>query len=104
MATISEIPLSGENQTFPITLNGTAYRLTFTYRDADEAGWIMAIADTDGTTILSGVPLVTGCDLLAPYAHLGLGGAMLVVSDGEPDAVPTFDGLGSTSHLYWITA
>ena len=30
------------------------------------------------------IPLVAGCDLLEPYAYLGLGGALLLSGDEPP--------------------
>lgn len=99
---VYEIPLSGANQTFPITLAGVEYLLSFEFRAVDDGGWQMSIADTSGATIISGLPLVTGADLLAQYAHLGFDGALYVTTDGDPDAVPTFANLGSIAHLYWI--
>jgi Domain of unknown function (DUF6983) len=111
-----EIPLTGAPQRFSIPLpiegsptnNATAYTLTFQYRDADPAvaggcGWTLDLADQGGTPILCGVPLVTGADLLAQYDYLALGGHLIVSSEGEPLAIPTFDNLGSGSHLYWVT-
>lgn len=111
-----EIPLSGAPQRFTIALpdetnapdgvNG--YTLTFQYRDATAdqgggCGWTIDIADAAGNNLLCGVPLITGADLLGQFAYLDLGGHLAVTSDGEPDAVPTFDNLGSGSHLYWVT-
>lgn len=101
MSTVREIPLSAQSQTFQITLSGKAYRLAVTWRDP--YGWFLDIARVDGTALVSGIPLVTGADLLAQYAYLGIGGALVVVSDGDPDAVPTFDNLGSSAHLYYVT-
>ncbi|WP_165667904.1 phage baseplate plug family protein [Metapseudomonas otitidis] len=43
--------------------------------------------------------LVTGCDLLAPYEHLGLGGVLWVQTTADPDAVPTFDNLGDGAKM-----
>lgn len=99
---IYEVPLQPSTPTtmaiqFP---NGNTYNLRFSFLDVMMGGWIMDIADADGNAIVCGVPLVTGADLLAQYATLGLGGPMYVVSDGWPAAVPTFDNLGSGSHLY----
>jgi hypothetical protein len=118
MPTFYEIPLSGTPQRFVISLanenssNGAnpvvAYTLTFQYRDADPSiaggcGWTLDVADQYGTQILCGRPLVTGADLLAQYDYLALGGHLVVGSDGVPDAIPTFDNLGSGSHVYWVT-
>ncbi len=98
-----EIPLSPMPQAFSIQLAQVEYRLTFTFRDADEAGWVMDIADTEGAVILAGVPLVTGADLLEQYKHLGLGGSLYVATDGAPDETPTYETLGGPSRLFWVT-
>jgi hypothetical protein len=111
-----EIPLSGTPQRFTISLplqnNPTgalvSYVMTFQYRDAEPSmaggcGWTLDLADQFGNAILCGVPLVTGADLLRQYDYLALGGHLAVASDGLPYEIPTFDNLGSGSHLYWIT-
>lgn len=100
MATYYEIPLSGSPETFSIILKETTYQLTTRYVAADMGGWLLDIADADGNPMANGLPLVTGSDLLAQYAYLGIGVALYVATDGDPDAVPTFDNLGTTSHLY----
>jgi hypothetical protein len=41
-----------------------------------------------------GVPLVTGVDLLAQYAYLGFIGSLVVQTDHDPDATPTYENLG----------
>jgi hypothetical protein len=100
--TVSEIPLSGTPQFFTIALAGTTYQLVFTYRDAPGGGWVMDINDAQGNPIACGIPLVTGTDLLAQFGYLNFGGQLWVKSDGVPDALPTFDNLGTGSHLYWV--
>lgn len=99
-----EIPLSPEPQRLAITLAGVAYVLTVRWRDADQGGWVLDIADGQSVPILAGVPLVTGADLLAQYAHLGFAGELIVQTDHDLDAVPTFENLGDTSHLYFVGA
>ena len=98
-----EIPLSAAPQTFPITLSGIDYRCTLQYRNANEGGWVLDIADNQGNAIVEGIPLVTGVDLLAAYKHLGFTGRLWVQTTNDPDAVPTFENLGTDSHLYWVT-
>ncbi|KAF1003691.1 MAG: hypothetical protein GAK36_00199 [Pseudomonas sp.] len=88
---------------FTITLSGTVYRLSVQWRNAEQGGWVLDIADSTGTAIVSGIPLVTGCNLLVAYAHLGFSGALWVQTTADPDAVPTYDNLGDGSHLYWWT-
>jgi len=98
-----EIPLSPSPQTFTISLSGTDYRLTVQWRNAEGAGWILDIADSGGSPIIEGIPLVTGVNLLEQYDYLGFTGVLWVQTTADPDAVPTFDNLGIGSHLYWFT-
>lgn len=102
MATF-EIPLVANPQRFQITLSGVEYQVAVQWRNADEAGWVLDLYDVSGVAILQGLPLLTGCDLLAPYEHLALGGQLWVQTTADPDAVPTFDNLGDGAHLYWTT-
>lgn len=102
-----EIPLSPAPQVFDIVLAGVAYTLTLQWRDAPQAGWVLDIAlqsqEQAGTPLVRGIPLVTGADLLAQYGYLSFGGSLIVQTDHNPDAVPTFDNLGTEAHLYFIT-
>jgi len=98
-----EVPLTPDPQSLRITLGGTPYRLTVAYRDANEGGWVLDIADANDAPIISGIPLVTGADLLGQYAYLGFRDVLVVQTDHDLNAVPTFDNLGKTSHLYFVT-
>lgn len=98
-----EVPLNAQAETFTIALGGVFYRLMVIYRDATEGGWVIDIADADGVPMVGGIPLVTGCDLLEQYGHLGFTGSLVVQTDHDPDTVPTFENLGTTSHLYFVT-
>jgi len=103
MSTIFEIPLDvGTPQQFVITLSQVDYLLTLRYRNVSEGGWTLDIADTSGNSIIEGIPLVTGCDLLEQYRHLGFAGALRVQTTNDPDAVPTFENLGAAGKLYWV--
>ena len=98
---IARIPTSPEPQRFLITLAaGQTYQLVTQYRDAPEAGWTLDIGEPNGTPIISGIPLVTGINLLAQYQHL-IVGSLFVLSDVETWAVPGFSDLGVSSHLYF---
>lgn len=97
MSTFVEIPLTPTSKTFQITLAGVAYAMAVTWRDP--YGWFLDIATVSGTKLVSGIPLVTGVDLLEPYPQYHFGGLLVVVSDGDPMAPPTLDNLGITSHL-----
>ncbi|MDM2919938.1 hypothetical protein LJU39_15945 [Citrobacter freundii] len=47
----------------------------------------------------SGIPLVTGADLLAQYGYMGLGFKLVVVCDDSTQDYPTKTDLGGRSHL-----
>lgn len=103
MATAFVIPLSAQNQQLRIALGSVTYQLTLRWNSQPDAGWVMNIADDGGSPILSGVPLVTGCDLLAQYGYLGIEGQLTVQTDHDPDAAPTLDNLGVSSFLYYVS-
>ncbi|MBN3832966.1 hypothetical protein [Burkholderia sp. Ac-20344] len=103
MATYLKIPLTADPQTFRITLSGIDYQMKVQYRDAGGTGWILDVADASGNPLVSGIPLVTGTDLLGQYSYLGFGGRLWVQGSADPDDVPTFDDLGIGSHLFWVT-
>jgi len=103
MPTFYEIPLSPDPQRFTVTLSGVDYRMTVQYRDAGGAGWVLDIADANNQALVSGLPLVTGVDLLGQYRHLDFGGRLWVQGSANPDDVPTFEDLGIGSHVFWVT-
>ena len=99
-----QIPLTPTPQTFTVTLAGVEYQLTVRWNHADEAGWVLDIDLPDGAgRVVDGIPLVTGCDLLAPYAYLGIGGALVAWSD-DSDLPPAEDNLGDGVDLVFITS
>ena len=98
-----EIPTGPSPRTLSVPLNGVVYGIRFAFADTDEGGWFMDISDASGNSLVAGIPLVTGADLIAQYAYLGIGGKLWVATDSDPGAVPTFAGLGSSSHLYFET-
>ena len=103
--TAYEIPLSPTPQQFRIALGPNEYELRFTYQNVPEGGWVMDITDSvTSEPLVCGVPLVTGADLLAQYAYLGIPGALYATTDGNPDAKPVFANLGTTAHLLYVTA
>jgi len=103
MTTFYEIPLTPDPQTFTVTLSGVIYQLTVQYRAAGGTGWILDVADASGNLLVSGIPLVTGTDLLGQFGYLGFGGRLWVQGAASPDDVPTFDDLGVGSHVFWVT-
>lgn len=103
MSVAREIPLKPINQQFTISLAGVQYTARVYWSQAALC-WVADLLDATGeNAILCGVALVTGADLLAQFAYLALGGELIVQTDHDTDAVPTFANLGSTGHLYFVT-
>lgn len=100
---VYEIPTQPQNQTFSISLNGVTYNLRLKW-NAPNASWVLDILDSQQDNILNGIPLITGADLLAQYAYLGIGGKLVVQSNYNPDEVPSYTTLGSTGNLYFLTS
>lgn len=84
-----------------ISLLSIIYRLTLKWNQNSQC-WILDITDVNSIPILTGIPLVTGADLLEQFEYLGIGGQLIAQTDNNIDAVPTFDNLGSTGHLYFV--
>jgi len=100
--TAFEIPLSPKAQSFAISLVGVTYNLTFTWCDPASC-WIVSIADVNNVPMVDSIPLVTGADLLEQYGYLGIGGKLIVQTDNDPAAVPTYANIGSTGHLFFVS-
>lgn len=102
-AQVYNIPLEvGTPQTFSATIGLIEYRFTLRYLNVQDGGWVIDIADSSGNALISGMPMVTGCNLLEQYGHLGFGGALYVQTTSDPDAAPSFSNLGSDGLLYWV--
>ena len=95
-----EIPLSPDNQTFTINIAGARWQISIIWRDI---WWVMDLADSRSNTLIAGIPLVTGTDLLAQHAWLGLNFQLSVACDDSTQVYPTKTDLGICSHLYVIT-
>jgi len=99
---ISEIPLTPKPQYFNIDLAKRTYRFVLAYRN----GWTLDVYSTEhdpAEPIILGLPLVTGVDILSQYQHLGIGGALVILSDSTVFAEPTRDNLGQATRLYFVT-
>ena len=95
------IPLLPQNQELDISLAGVSYHLVVRWNKFSNA-WVLDIQDSQQNPIVSGIPLVTGCDILEQYAYLGFGGSMVVQSTNDADIVPSYSTLGSTGNLFFV--
>jgi hypothetical protein len=110
---IQIIPVSNyPDQRFRLTLEGVPLSVrvwwsAFDSITADLVGddiqgqWYLDMASTDGTIVINGMALVTGCDMLEPYAFDGLGGLWLADDEGRARD-PGLDDLGVIHTLYYV--
>lgn len=109
MSTIAEIPTeSGRPFSEQVTWQGVQYTLQFWWNPASYS-WVLDIYDSSGTNpILTGLPLVTGTDILGQFGYLPVAAqavlTVMTVGPGiSPDSVPTFQNLGGDGRVYLIT-
>ena len=95
-----QIPLSSGAQFVNIALGHSYYTLKLAYRDAVYGGWFLDIQTLDGESLIEGIPLVCGVDLLAQHQYLGLGHLYAMVG-GLYTETPTYADMGSNLQLYW---
>lgn len=100
---IYEVPLSPNPQTFAISLGGVDYHLTL-YWNTPANCWMLDLADADSNPMVQGIPVVTGLDLLYQYKYLGVAGSLVVQTDYDTQAVPTFENLGVTGRIYFVVS
>ena len=94
-----EIPLTAQAQRFAIQIADKAYTLRFQYAVASEGGWFMDLMSEDGATLIAGIPLVSGIDLLGQHKHLDIGVTLWLTSE-EP---PAYSDLGTSTRLIFET-
>ena len=98
------IPLTGSPSTFQIAMVGVNYIMTIKWNSAPEGGWEFDLTDSDtNTPLLAGAPLICGADCLSGLEYLGIGGSLIVYTNGDNSAVPTFTNLGTESNFYFVT-
>jgi hypothetical protein len=97
------IPLSGNTESFSIFLNSVQYNINVIWNKWSQL-WQLDINDAKNNPILSGIPLVAGVDLLAPYPDLKFGGQLIAANVVQPSVPPSFTDLGVNSYLFFTTS
>ncbi|HED3888091.1 TPA: hypothetical protein R4229_000403 [Morganella morganii] len=95
---VIEIPVSNKNQQFDIQLGGGRYRIRLVYRQF--CGWVADMMDQAGADIFTGVPLVSGTDILEPYRYMGFNGSLIFVCD-ETAGELSLSEFGRQNRLYF---
>jgi hypothetical protein len=91
-----------------VTLQNVTYSFSFKWNTVSLA-WVLDVYDETGVIpIVSGIPIVTGADLLEQFPYLDFGAhavlmALTIAVGASPDEVPTFENLGVDGHLYYVT-
>ena len=101
MATV-EITLIQQPEIFKISLDGVRYNVKKYWNDYAQY-WVMDFSDVNNNKLLSGVPLVSGVDILGQFKHLGLTGDLRIISDDGLSVEADYDTIGIKSHLYWTS-
>lgn len=101
MSDAYELPLTPAAQNFFIQLANILYKMSLRWNSVSNC-WVFDLADADEVPFLAGIPIVTGINLLGQYAYLGIAGGLVALTDGNPDAVPTFQNLGDAGNLYFV--
>ena len=100
---IIQLPVTSDpGQNFVTQLGTVKYQFYVRWNDRGNF-WTMDVTDYNSQTkLISGMPLLLGCDLLSPYI-LGNGALIAYDSSGSgADAGP--DDLGTRVLLYWYSA
>lgn len=103
MATTQEFPLRPEAQQMTIQLGEASYSVRFGWADRPEGGWFLDIGDVNGNTLINGLPLTAGDNVLQQFDYLGIGGEIRVETDGNDLVEPTYANLGSNGKVLFIT-
>lgn len=97
-----EIPLvPAKSQKFYVALSGVTYAMKFRWCPPAQC-WMIDLADANDVPLVMGIAVITGIDLLSQYEYLGIPGQLIIQSDYDTDAVPTFADLGVLGRAYYV--
>lgn len=99
---IIQLPVTSDpGQDFVIQLGSAKWELYIRWNDRS-GFWTMDITEYNSqTNIVSGVPLLLGCDILVPYS-LG-NGSLFAYDETGSGQDAGYDDLGSRINLYWFS-
>lgn len=103
MADAFQFPLRKGPQKFSVQLGANEYQVSLAYAAAPDGGWTLTIADLAGKTLLAGVMVTSGEDIMQQFAYLGIPGAIYAATDNDADIPPTFANLGVEGQLFYVS-
>ncbi len=97
-----ELPLDQvASQRFTIQLGSTKFSFTINWNDRAEYFTLKMVEEGTDETILEGVPVILGCDLLEPFNY-GIGSLLVVDTSGRGEEAAIVD-LGVRTQIYWFS-
>lgn len=97
------IPFENDPERFVVDLVGRSFEVKNVWNDEVQI-WEFSIYNADtGTPIVVGIPLVAGADLFDQFVHEDFGGSLICISEGDQLSPPTFENLGVTSKVAFVT-
>ena len=98
------VPLTNTPISFQVNINNVNYTMAVKWNDSPDGGWEFDLSNSDTDTPLAySIPLICGADCLGGLEYLGIGGKFFVYSQGDSALIPSYETLGSTSNLYFVT-
>lgn len=98
-----EFPLSPNAQQMTVPIGDRELTFRFAWSDSSDGGWFVDISSLDGASLVRGLPLTAGENVLQQFAYLGIGGAIYVQTDADPLIEPTYDNLGLNGRVFLVT-
>jgi hypothetical protein len=95
------IPLDVDSRyLFSVELEDELYQMSIHWNETDSA-WYLDLAGLSNDVDYKGIKLVTGPNLLKPYAILELG-ALYIIDGDEEGLDPDYDEMGSRYQMYYV--
>jgi hypothetical protein len=96
------IPLVSVPQEFEIELSGISLLIVCVWNE-EQPAWELNIYDgLSRAPLITTLPIVSGVDLLSQFAHIGIPGKLIALTEGDELMPPTLDNLGVGANLYYI--
>jgi hypothetical protein len=98
---VYNIPLTNKNQRVQTSLLGVTYILVVRWNALANL-WYLDINDVNNESVLNGIPMTAGVNLLKQFAYLGIGGALVAQNVNNPNLPIGYEDLGQTGFILFI--